>query len=135
MKTIQMNVADFVQQYNNHGQNMEALFRFTLTGEYSKADNVKHSEGTDLGVYQIKSARATVCNGLDIEKYLDDDKALVFAYVAKNGIAYIMTKQEYIAFVNAFGTVTKDSQKNGGRVKIRLKHENATMIQYLNERA
>ena len=45
-----------------------------------------------------------------------------------------MSKEEYIAFVKKFGTITKESGKNGGREKIRLQHETSAMLNYLKER-
>ena len=46
----------------------------------------------------------------------------------------MMSREEYIAFVKEFGTVTKESGKNGGAEKIRLKHETSAMLNYLAER-
>lgn len=134
MKTITL-ATNFTRQYRNNGQHAEQWFRYTLTGELTKADNLAHDKGADCMGYQIKSARATVCKGTDIIAYLATDKATAYAYVTLDGIAYIMTKTEYIAFVEVFGTVTRESSKNGGATKIRLKHETETMITYLQERA
>ena len=117
--------------YNNNGQHLEQCFRFTLTGKIEKADNIAHDKGTDFGNYSIKSARATVCKGTDLNAYLDTDKATEFVYITKNGIAYIMNRTEYTAFVETFGTVTTESAKNGGHKKIRLGHETAKMLEWL----
>lgn len=115
--------------YNNNGQHAEQTFRYTLTNEICKADN---REGADLGNIQIKSNRATVCKGTDTDTYIDNDVATVYAYVTKDfTTAYLMNKNEYKKFVKTFATVTTESAKNGGTVKTRLKHENATMIEWL----
>ena len=124
----------FVRQYKNNGQHSEQWFRYTLTGEYHKADNVPHDKGTDFAQYQIKSARATVCTGTDFTAYLQTEQATEFAYVTCEGIAYIMNRTEYTAFVEVFGTVTRESQQNGGKTKIRLKHESQALLTYLAER-
>ena len=125
---------NFERTYKNNGQHLEQWFRFTITGKIEKADNLAHDKGTDIDNYSIKSARATVCKGTDIIAYLNTDKATEFVYITANGIAYIMNRTEYIAFVNAFGTVTCESAKNGGHLKTRLKHETPALIKWLAER-
>ena len=125
----------YLNNYRYHGQNAEQSIRFALTGVITKADNLAHNLGTDCLNYQIKSARATVCKGLDLLAYLAEDVATEFIYGTKSGIAYIMSREEYIEFVRLFGTVTRESRKNGGEEKIRLKHESAELLAYLAERA
>lgn len=126
---------NFVRQYKNNGQHMEQWTRFTLTGENAKADNLAHDKGADCLGYQIKSARATVCKGTDIRAYLATDKATAYIYATADGIAYVMTRIEYIEFVEMFGTVTRESTANGGTEKIRLKSESSALLAYLAERA
>jgi hypothetical protein len=134
MKIITMKT-DFISDYRNNGQASQQLFAYTLTGERQKADNIPHDKGADVLHYQVKSARATVCKGTDIRAYLLTDKATEYAYVAKNGKAYIMNRIEYIEFVEVFGTVTRESSRNGGATKIRLKSESVALLAYLEERA
>lgn len=129
MTTIQL--TDINRTYKNNGQHLEQVFRFNLTGEIVKADNIEHDKGTDFGNYSIKSARATVCKGTDLATYLDTDKATEFVYITKDLIAYIMNKTEYTVFVETFGTVTTESAKNGGQSKIRLKHETPALLEWL----
>ena len=126
---------DFERQYKNNGQHMEQWTRYTLTGEIAKADNLEHNAGTDCMTYQIKSARATVCKGTDIRAYLATDKATEYIYATATGTAYIMTRTEYIEFVEVFGTVTRESTSNGGAVKTRLKSESVALLAYLEQRA
>lgn len=122
--------------YANNGQEAERVFRYTYTGELTRADNIKHTNGADCEDIQIKSARASVCKGTDIEAYLEADAARRFAYVIKDFTrAYIMDRITYIAFVKAFGTITRESEKNGGATKIRLKSESKAMLEWLSERA
>lgn len=125
---------NYLNNYANHGQNAEQSIRFALIGTIERADNIKHNLGTDCLTYQIKSARASVCKGTSIEEYLAEDKATEYIYGTKEGVAYVMSREEYIAFVKEFGTVTKESGKNGGAEKIRLKHETSAMLNYLKER-
>jgi hypothetical protein len=128
-------VADFVREYANNGQHMEQWTRYTLTGQRLKADNLAYDKGTDCLTYQIKSARATVCKGTDLKAYLATDKATAYIYATADGVAYVMTKTEYIAFVEVFGTITRESSRNGGAEKIRLKSESTALLTYLQERA
>ena len=125
---------NFARQYKNNGQHMEQWTRFTLTGETAKADNLAHDKGADCLGYQIKSARATVCKGTDIRAYLATDMATEYIYATADGIAYVMTRVEYIEFVEMFGTVTRESTANGGAEKIRLKSESLALLAYLAER-
>ena len=122
---------NFERTYKNNGQHLEQWFRFTLTGKIEKADNIEHDKGTDIGNYSVKSARATVCKGTDLNAYLDTDKATEFVYITKDLVAYIMNRTEYTAFVETFGTVTTESAKNGGKTKTRLGHETAKMLEWL----
>lgn len=134
MTTIRLNPIERI--YKNNGQHAEQVFRFTLTGEIVKADNLNHTLGGDCLNIQVKSARATVCRGTDLNAYLELDGADKYAYVTTDfAIAYIMNRTEYTEFVNEFGTVTTESKKNGGQTKIRLGHETFKLRQWLNERA
>ena len=126
---------NFVSDYRNNGQSKEQRFRYTLTGERAKADNVPHDKGTDFGGYSIKSARATVCKDKDLLGYLATDKATEFVYITNDFTAYIMSKTEYIEFCGEFAKVDRESDKNGGAEKLRLGRETEKMLQWLNERA
>ena len=126
---------DFVSNYTNNGQALEQEYRYFKTGLVVKADNLKATDGCDFGTYSIKSARATICKGLDIDKHLATDKATSFIYLAKNKIAYIMIRQEYREFVNLFATKDVESGKNGKSVKLRLGRETSKMMAWFEERA
>ena len=123
------------RQYKNNGQHAEQVMRFTLTGEICKADNLRHDLGGDVLDIQVKSAKATVCKGFDIRKYLAVDGANRFAYVTKDfAKAYVMSKSEYIEFCEQFATRTHESQKNGGGEKLRLLDESKRMLDWFAER-
>ena len=106
--------------YRNNGQEAERLFALTLTGENRKADN--HKGGADVGIYQVKSFRATVCKGNNIEQILTEyAQAERFAFVdIEEAVWYDMSKAEFVRFANEFKEITKESTKNGGAEKIRL---------------
>ena len=131
---LNIKVTEIERTYTNNGQHLEQCFRYTLTGKVEKADNLAHDKGCDLFHYSIKSARATVCKGTDLTAYLDTDKATEFVYITKTLTAYIMNRTEYTEFVNLFGTVTKESTKNGGHEKIRLGHESTKMLEWLTSK-
>ncbi len=130
MTTISMKT--ITRQYKNNGQHAEQIFRFTLTGKIEKADNKPFTVGGDCGIYQVKSARATICKGLNIAEHIAKDGAEKYAYVTADfSTAYIMTASEYLEFATLFGTVTRESSKNGGAVKVRFKMESKEMRDYL----
>lgn len=129
MTTITLN--PITRTYKNNGQHLEQTFRYNLTGKIEKADNLKATDGCDLFNYSIKSARATICKGTDLDKHLATDKATEFVYITENLVAYIMNKTEYKTFVSLFSTVDTESAKNGGATKLRLKRETTTMLEWL----
>jgi hypothetical protein len=129
MTTITLN--PITRTYKNNGQHLEQTFRYNLTGKIEKADNLKATDGCDLFNYSIKSARATICKGTDLDKHLATDKATEFVYITESLVAYIMNKTEYKTFVSLFSTVDTESAKNGGATKLRLKRETTTMLEWL----
>lgn len=122
--------------YANAGQHAEQVARFTLTGRIERADNKPFTAGGDCGDIQIKSARATVCKGTDLMKHIEADGANRYGYVTADFTAmYLMNANEYVEFVARFGTVTRESNKNGGAEKIRLKSEGKEMREWLTAKA
>lgn len=121
----------YLNNYANHGQNAEQSVRMELTGELCKADNLPHHLGGDCLNFQIKSARATICKGLDLKAYLDMDGATAYIYADKDGTAWVMDRAEYTAFCTEFATATYESQQNGGGEKLRLKSESSKMMAWL----
>lgn len=126
---------EYLNIYANHGQNAEQSIRYKLTGKIAKADNLAYNLGADCLNYQIKSARATVCKGIDLKTYLDADAATAYIYATKDGTAYIMSRIEYEAFCYKFATPTTESVKNGGSPKLRLKSESVELLEWLRMRA
>lgn len=121
--------------YTNKGQHAEQVMRYTLTGKIEKADNKPHTLGGDCLDIQIKTAKATVCKGFDLDKYLDMDGAKRYAYVlADFSKAVIMSRTEWTEFVNTFAYKAKESAKNGGGDKLRLLSESKRMIEWLTAR-
>lgn len=132
----QKKLLEIVRTYANNGQHAEQVARYTLTGKIEKADNKPFTAGGDCGDLQIKSARATICHGTDIAHHLSLDGANRYGYVTADfSTMYIMTPAEYLEFATTFGTVSRESNKNGGAVKIRFKSEGREMREWLQARA
>lgn len=131
MNKVELIKIDTPSNYNV-GQRAEYVARYTLTGMKMRADNKAHTECADVDNIQIKSTRATVCVGNDLDKYLDNDKATAWGYVDKECNAlYIMNRAEYTEFVRVFGLHDRQSTKNGGRETIRLSKSNTQMVKWL----
>lgn len=130
MKATQLiDVAE--RMYTNNGQHLEQIFRYNMSKEICKADN---KPGADYEDIQIKSARATICKGTDIESHIKNDVAKRYVYITKSLVAYEMSKKEYLEFVIKFATLTRESTKNGGQEKMRLKTESKEMLEWLRVR-
>ena len=130
MKAIQLiDVAE--RMYTNNGQHLEQIFRYNMNKKICKADN---RPGADYEDIQIKSARATICKGTDIESHIKNDVAKRYVYITKSLVAYEMSKKEYLEFVIKFATLTRESTKNGGQEKMRLKTESKEMLEWLRVR-
>lgn len=118
----------------NAGQQVQADLR-AMFGQSPKADNQK--AGADIIIngrgYQVKSARATVCHGWTIEnvrtEYAGVD-GFIFADV-QTSQAYVMTVDEFVAFAGRFAERTSESNKNGGRQKLRLNRQIAEQRKWL----
>lgn len=127
-----MTLATIARTYTNNGQHAEQVVRFTITGMLAKADCTPATVCGDCGDLQIKSARATICKGTDLDAHLATDAATRYAYVVKDfSMAYIMSKSEYREFASRFGTVTRESDKNGGTEKLRFGKESRAMREWL----
>lgn len=117
--------------YSNNGQHYEQTYRFNKSGKICKADN---KPGADYEDIQIKSARATICKGIDLKSHIDNDTAKRYVYVTKSLIAYEMNKAEYLEFCETFATRTRESSKNGSGEKMRLKCESKAMLEWLRQK-
>lgn len=122
-----------ISTLKNNGQACEQDLRFALTGRIERPDNRKGE--TDIFDIQIKSARATLCKGTNLEDYVYSNEANRFAYVTAERVVYIMSKDEFYLFACEFATITTDSSKNGGSQKMRLRYETPTMLAWLESHA
>ena len=108
-------------------------------------DSKSDSEGADVEVenenlyISVKTARWTLVSGkkgfdtMDTiwENYENTTRSNMHAYIAKNGIAYMMNINEWKNFVYKFAGLERDSKKNGGNWKIRGRRESQKMLDYL----
>lgn len=58
-----------------------------------------------------------------------------WAYVTVDNIAYFMDENEFSDFVHTFCRVERESEKNGGAMKIRCRKESRKMVAWLEARA
>lgn len=130
--TMKQLIAMEERNYPNNGQHLEQTFRFNESGKICKADNKKGADYEDI---QIKSARATICKGTDLKSHIENDVAMRYVYITKSLIAYEMSKAEYLEFCETFATRTRESSKNGGAEKMRLKSESKEMLEWLKAKA
>ena len=115
-------------------------FRYAITGICThKHDSVEFSKGADVLDYSIKTSHASLPSTLKGETIADKlndmykrDYANKYVYISDNNDAYIMNKREFTAFVTEFGRLERDSQKNGGGMKVRLLRESSRMLAWLN---
>ena len=58
-----------------------------------------------------------------------------FAYVTLDGTCYMMNIVEFKLFVYTFCRVERESEKNGGQMKIRCRKESGKMLKWFKEMA
>lgn len=129
--------------YKNNGSHAQQVLDYTLTGQMRAHDHCRWDEGSDIPELDmsVKTDRFTLASDLigetltdKVDDYMARTASKVFAYVATTGIAYLMNAIEFKAFMLTFCKLERDSQKNGGRMKVRFPHETAKVREWL-ERA
>ena len=134
----------YERRYANNGQEAERVVSLNLLGVDRKADNKPFWAGGDVGVLQVKTAKASVCKGLDIQAHIKQDKAEYYAYVLGDLSAmYVMRPDTWVLFVERFAYVTRDSVgrrgerggSNGGGAKLKLKCESKALLAWLEANA
>lgn len=132
-----------VSTASNKGIRAEQNADFLFMGEVNaKHDNVPYNMGSDIKALHIsvKSSRFTLASGKAMQaqdfegqltEYMANTVSTQVCYMAMNMVAYVMNMAEFEAFVRTFCTLQKDSSKNGGKYKIRCKHESRKMIAWL----
>ena len=121
-------------KYGNIGQQAEREVRFTITGNWQNADNRKG--GTDVLNAQIKSFRATLCHGVDLEQmFAEYAEAECFIFADREEqVFYTMSPAEFMQFAKLFAEVDRESTKNGKEPKIRLNRQFKAQRSWLRSR-
>ena len=132
-----------VSTKQNHGDNREENYDYQRNGFISGKDSLPYDVASDVthdGVgYSVKSARFTLASanlimGDTLSEKLDYYFARVhsdvFVYITKGYIAYEMNKSEFRKFLEVFSTLERESEKNGGGLKVRAKSESKKMLQW-----
>lgn len=121
------------------GQAGEVSACYTLTGEVKKPDaNTPFYIAGDFscaeyGEVQVKTQKATVCEGWSIEAHIAKDKANTYAYVTKSlEWVILMSPAEWKVFLERFAYTCYSS--DGTRQKMRLKAESTEMLMWLDEK-
>lgn len=81
----------------------------------------------------------SLCEGRDTfdgiwELYAERVHSNMFAYVAQDGTCFMMNIAEFKSFVYEFCRTERESEKNGGAMKIRCRKESAKMIRWLTDK-
>lgn len=113
--------------------------------ERFRHDSVAYDKGSDCGTISVKSGGFTLmagslCEGLEdfdsiwnlYESRTHSDQV---AFVTREYVAYFMTLAEFKSFVYEFCRLERESEKNGGALKIRCRKESRKMLEWLADKA
>ena len=117
--------------------------------ERTAHDALPYDKGSDLDAagkhISIKASAFTLMSGNLCEGIEDFDgiwslyesrvHSDTFAYITEDFKVYEMTLSEFKRFVYAFGRTERESEKNGGAMKIRLRKESGKMLRWLADEA
>ena len=113
--------------------------------ERTAHDSLSYDKGSDLDAagkhISIKASAFTLMAGSLCEGIEDFDgiwnlyatrvHSDTFAYVTADFTVYEMNLDEFKKFVYAFAHTERESEKNGGALKIRLRKESGKMLKWL----
>lgn len=119
-----------------------AYYKLTRTAH----DSLAYDKGSDLDTadgkhISIKASAFTLMAGCLCEGLTDFDSiwnlyaervhSNIFAYITADFTVYEMNLDEFKRFVYAFAHTERESEKNGGQMKIRLRKESGKMLRWL----
>lgn len=128
---------------HNAGINAEQSLRYFLHGYTTAHDGRRFDKANDIDNISVKAARFSLAqggllNGSTLETMVNDYFSRVhsteFAYVDRCFIVHMMNAEEFREFLMKFGYIARDSQKNGGKLKVRAKNEGMEMLLWFLER-
>jgi len=126
-----------------------ALCRYYMV-ERTAHDSLAYDKGSDLDTadgkhISIKASAFTLMSGALCEGIEDFDgiwnlyaervHSDTFAYITADFTVYEMNLDEFKCFVYTFAHTERESEKNGGQVKIRLRKESGKMLKWLADKA
>lgn len=133
-----------VSTKKNNGDRCEENFDFAMNGYISGKDSLAYDVASDVthnGIgYSVKSSHFTLASakliqGETLTEKLDYYFARVHStkavYVANDNTAYIMNMVEFRSFLEIFATLERESEKNGGGMKVRCRTESKKMLNWL----
>ena len=117
--------------------------------ERTAHDSLAYDKGSDLDAagkhISIKASAFTLmcsnlCEGREDfdgiwNLYAERVHSDTFAYITADFTVYEMNLGEFKRFVYAFAHTERESEKNGGQVKIRLRKESGKMLRWLADMA
>lgn len=113
--------------------------------ERTKHDALPYDKGSDVEFgskhISVKSEKFSLmsgrlCEGRETfdeicELYMTKVHSNTWAYVCKDGTTYEMNKEEFKTFLYLFCKTERESEKNGGQVKIRMRTETKETLNWL----
>ena len=121
---IRANCPDCPEGYNK-GEQVEWRVGYELEGTPSYRNNKSSEKGGDVGIWQVKSPKASMAK-------VDNCGGYIFGF-ADADYYYTMSREEFEEFLNEFSYVDRDSKS--GKTKIRIKNDSSKMRNWLMERA
>lgn len=145
MKKIQLTATT---ENKNNGINREwALCKYYGIERHAH-DSTRYDVASDVEVGELqisaKASKFTLMSGTLTKgcktfegiwrRYYKNVHSNTWAYITADWTCYLMDKKEFSKFVHSFGTLTRDSQKNGGGLKIQGRPESPKMIEWFEMR-
>ena len=129
----------------NKGIRMEWGFCAYCGIERHMHDSKAYDKDSDCGDCSVKASAFTLmagslCQGLeDFDEIWNLFASRVhskrFVYITQDCMAYEMSLDEFKRFVYAFCRLERESEKNGGAMKIRCRKESSKMLKWLDNMA
>ena len=133
----------------NEGDAREWSVASFMGVERTKHDSKAYDRDSDVNAgglhISVKSSAFSLMSGALCEGLSDFDSiwnlyaskthSNSFAYVTAEYVMYLMNLDEFKQFVYAFCKLERESEKNGGALKIRCRKESAKMVRWLEEKA
>ena len=136
---------------NHHNESNGGICREHALCDYMGVDKVHHDNidyrtASDISAYgmniSVKASAFTLMSGTLCEGKTDFEDIWnlfantthsdTFAYITIDFQVYMMNLSEFGQFVHMFCRTERDSEKNGGAMKIRCRKESKKMVQWLN---